>query len=390
MIDPGKALAIARVNVTRQVRDRADLFFVFVLPTIIIVALGLQFGGPSRARLGIVAPPGDAVAVQIQSLLAADETRLDVRVIATEADLRGQVERGRLEAGVVIPDDLAARLASGEPVELRYVGTPEALTAGIRAPVEAAVAHVAAIATAARVATAEGTGTWADAWAAADAGYTGVSGVAVEVTQVGEAGLFAGFSQFAFGASTQLVMFMFLTSLTAAAALVGTKQLGVSRRMVSTPTSAGTIVGGELLGRLGVALLQATYIVAVSALVFGVVWGDPLAVGALILAFALVASSVAMLVGALATNAEQAGSLGVFVGLALGALGGCMIPIQVMPDVMQQFTRLIPHSWALTGLQSLIRGGGIDTVLPNLAVLLLFVAILLPLAAWRFRRAITG
>ena len=29
-------------------------------------------------------------------------------------------------------------------------------------------------------------------------------------------------------------------------------------------------------------------------------------------------------------------------------------------------------------------------MLPNLAVLLLFVAVLLPLAAWRFRRAITG
>jgi ABC-2 type transport system permease protein len=97
-----------------------------------------------------------------------------------------------------------------------------------------------------------------------------------------------------------------------------------------------------------------------------------------------------MLVGALASNAQQASSLGVFVGLALGALGGCMIPLQVMPDAMQQIARLIPHSWALTGLQSLIAGGGIDTVLPNLAVLLLFVAVLLPLAAWRFRRAITG
>ena len=135
---------------------------------------------------------------------------------------------------------------------------------------------------------------------------------------------------------------------------------------------------------------EATYIVAMSAIVFGVVGGDPLAVGALILAFGLVAASVAMLVGALATNAEQASSLGVFVGLALGALGGCMIPIQVMPDLMQQVARLIPHSWALTGLQSLIDGGGIDSVLPNLAVLLLFVAVLLPLAAWRFRRAITG
>ena len=39
-------LAIGRVNLVRQVRDRADLFFVFVLPTIIVVALGLQFGGP--------------------------------------------------------------------------------------------------------------------------------------------------------------------------------------------------------------------------------------------------------------------------------------------------------------------------------------------------------
>ena len=390
MIDPGKALAIARVNLTRQVRDRADLFFVFVLPTIIIVALGLQFGGPSRARLGIVAPPGDAVAGQIRALLVADDTRFDVRAIATEADLRAQVERGKLEAGVVIPSDLAARLASGDPVELRYVGTPGSLTAGLRAPVEAAVERVAAIATAARVATADGAGTWADAWAAAEAGYAAVPGVRIEVTQVGEPGMFAGFSQFAFGASTQLVLFMFLTSMAAAAALVDTKQLGVSRRMVSTPTSPGTIVGGELLGRLGVALLQAGYIVAMSAVVFGVVWGDPLAVGVLILAFGLVAASVAMLVGALAGNAQQAGSLGVFVGLALGALGGCMIPMQVMPDAMQQVARLVPHSWALTGLQSLITGGGIETVLPNLAVLLLFVAVLLPLAAWRFRRAITG
>ncbi len=57
-----KVLEIGRVNLLRQVRDRGDLFFVFVLPTIIIVALGLQFGGTGRARLGVVAPTGDAAA----------------------------------------------------------------------------------------------------------------------------------------------------------------------------------------------------------------------------------------------------------------------------------------------------------------------------------------
>ena len=56
-----KVLEIGRVNLLRQVRDRGDLFFVFVLHTIIIVALGLQFGGTARARLGVVAPVARSV-----------------------------------------------------------------------------------------------------------------------------------------------------------------------------------------------------------------------------------------------------------------------------------------------------------------------------------------
>ena len=68
-----------------------------------------------------------------------------------------------------------------------------------------------------------------------------------------------------------------------------------------------------------------------------------------------------------------------------------MIPYQVMPDTMQPIARFIPHSWALLGLQALIRtGAGIASVVPNLAVLAGFALVLLTLAAWRFRKAITG
>ena len=88
-------------------------------------------------------------------------------------------------------------------------------------------------------------------------------------------------------------MFMFLTSMTAAGRLVFTKQIGVSRRMVSTPTSIGTIVAGETLGRFGVAMLQAAYIVLVTTVAFNVSWGDPLAAAALIALFGLVAAGVA-------------------------------------------------------------------------------------------------
>jgi hypothetical protein len=45
----------------------------------------------------------------------------------------------------------------------------------------------------------------------------------------------------------------------------------------------------------------------------------------------------------------------------------------------------------VTGLQSLIiDGGGIESVAQNLAVLSVFAVVLLALASWRLRRAITG
>jgi ABC-2 type transport system permease protein len=386
-----KALEIGRVNLIRQLRDRGDLFFVLVLPTLIIVALGLQFGGSTAARVGVVVPAGDADAAALVELLRADDARLDVRPVGDETTLRSKVEHGELEAGLVIPDGFSAALRGTGTAELRYLGTTSALAQGLRAPIDAAAARVAAVVTAARVAQTEGLADWDRARAVAEAAAASVPGVAVTVSRVGEAGSFAGFTQFTFGASTQLVMFTFLTSMTASLRLVLTRRLGVSRRMVSTPTSPATIIAGEAIGRFGVAVFQAAYIVLVSALLFGVSWGDPVAAAAIILVFALVCAGAAMLLGATASTADQAASLGVFLGLALGALGGCMIPLQIMPSTMQSIARLIPQSWALTGLQSLIAdGGGIASVATNLAVLAGFAVVLLGLASWRLRRAIVG
>ncbi len=47
-------LDIARVNLLRALRDRTGLFFIFLLPLIIIVALGAMYGGFGSTRLGVV------------------------------------------------------------------------------------------------------------------------------------------------------------------------------------------------------------------------------------------------------------------------------------------------------------------------------------------------
>ena len=385
----GKALLIARTNLLRQVRERANLFFVFVLPTIIILALGLQFANAGQARLGIVAPAGDAQAGDLVAVLSASDD-FEIRRPPDAATLREHVERGLVEIGLVIPDGYGADIAAGRPVDLELLGTPESLTAGLRAPIEAAISRQAAISLAARLAAGDQPDRFREALDAASAGYEAVPGVEVTVRQVGEPGPFAGFGQFSFGAQTQLVLFMFLTSMTAAANLVLTKNLGVSRRMFSTPTSATTIVIGEALGRYGVALMQGIFIIAVTALAFGVEWGDPLATALIVGAFGLVGAAVAMLIGALSRNPDQAGSLGVAAGLGLGALGGAMVPSFMMPPVMLTLAQLTPHYWAINGFTELANGAEISAVLGNVGVLLAYGTVILLIAAWRFRRAISG
>jgi ABC-2 type transport system permease protein len=388
----GKVLAIARVNLLRTIRDRSSTFFLFVLPLIIIVALGIQFGGTTRARVGVVAPAGDAFALAIVEALGRGDASVpfDVRRIDDEATLRSRVERGTLEVGLVIPADFEATLRGAGTATVRYLGTPESLTAGLRPAVEAAVARQALLVIAARAAAVGAPTDFATALAAARNGVEALPAFDVRVERLGEPGSFANYGQFTLGAQTQLVLFMFMTSLTAATQLVMSKQLGVSRRMVATPTAVPAIIAGEGLGRFAVVMLQAVVIVGVAAVVFGVDWGDPLAALALVLAFGLVGAGAAMLVGAIATNAEQAGSVAIFLALALAALGGCMIPIEFMPATMQTVAHLTPHAWAVDGLRKLITdGGGLASVAPQVGVLVAYGLALVALASWRFRLAIT-
>ena len=97
-----------------------------------------------------------------------------------------------------------------------------------------------------------------------------------------------------------------------------------------------------------------------------------------------------MLMGALFDNDEQAGSMGVFLGLGLAALGGCMVPMEIFPDTMVQIAHLTPHAWGLDGFSELIRrGGDITSIVTELAVLTAFAVALLSIGTWRLRAKLT-
>ena len=217
-----------------------------------------------------------------------------------------------------------------------------------------------------------------------------MTGPSVEVTAVGEAIFPATLGQFDLGAASQLVLFVFLTALAGSAALILTRQLGISARMLSTPTRIGQIVIGESMGRFGVAMVQGLYIMGLTLVIFSVNWGDPLGAALLLITFSAVGAGAGVLMGSVFSNDQQAGGVGVMVSLGLAALGGCMLPIELFPPTMQTVAHITPHAWALDGFAELVRRDGtVVDILPELGILTAYATVLFLLASWRLRVAIT-
>ena len=79
---------------------------------------------------------------------------------------------------------------------------------------------------------------FADAQALTDAIAPQVGEVEVTTRTTGESFFGGSLGQFDLGASSQLVLFMFLTGLTGSAALIQSRQLGVTTRMLGTPATS--------------------------------------------------------------------------------------------------------------------------------------------------------
>ena len=391
-----KALAIASATMRRFMRDRTALFFTAALPLVLIFLIGTATSGfdTDAFPVGIVSDGTGTLARELRHALD-DSELVDLKSYDDAATLAKDVRRGVVPAGIVIPADYDAKLLAGKPVDVELLldqtrGSP----AGVRSAISQAVADQGAELQAA-IFTSKRTrkpvsATLAQARSTAELFRN--TEIRVDAKTVGsreeEEYLPPGIG---YQAPSNLILFVFITSLAGSALLIRSRQLRVTQRMYATPTTSRTIVAGETLARLAIAGYQAVLIVVAGTLFFGVDFGDPLAATVLVVVFVLVGTSVGMLMGTVFSTPEQAGSIGPMAGIAMGMLGGCMWPLEIVPEPMQRIGHLFPHAWAMDAWIELIgRDGGLASITTNLLVLLGFVVVLLPLATWRLRRAIVA
>ena len=300
-----KTLTMVGYDVRRVFRYRANLFFLFLFPLIMILVLGIAFGGSQTPKVGVVSTRPAALGTSLVSILE-HTPGISVRHIGTQNSLLTSVQRGDLQAGLVIPAGYDQAIRSGRDVHLLFFARSDQ-----RQPstvVSSAVARQGAVLRAARLAARRGIMPFDMAIQVATRTARTLPGIGVRTTVVGKA-VFAGVSsRFDVGASSEMVLFVFLMSMIGSVSLIEARRLGVVRRILSTPTTARTVVLGQGIGRFAVAMLQGLIIMIGSALLFGVRWGNPLAAGTLLTAIALVGAGAGMLLGSTAGTADRARS----------------------------------------------------------------------------------
>lgn len=178
------------------------------------------------------------------------------------------------------------------------------------------------------------------------------------------------------------VMYVFFITTSMGSSLRRERDHGTLRRLLSTPVSRADFLGGKMLATVAIGLLQVFVLFAVGAVFFKLdLGGDPLAF--LLLSVALVCAAAAIGLAAATTRLRGAVLTAPLIISAL--LGGCIFPLDLMPPLMRTLSMFVPHSWALTGFQDLmVRGQGLQDILPQIVVLLAFAAVFFAIAAHRF------
>lgn len=387
--------AVAAVAVRRLVRDRSNIFFVFIFPLLLVLLIGAQFGGQQgdltlAVSVDGAGPLGDDLVDALE-----DVDGVAVEVVGGAGAVSDAVARGDATGGLVVPSGFDEALrTSPRGVVLQYVGQPDSLSPALQSVVIPVLGEQnRRITLADLVVVVDADASYDEALSQADAAIDVLPEVGVEREELGSNELaeqFEGLGQFDLGAVQQLNLFVFLSSLANAAALLQSREYGVTRRLLAAPLRAGQVVVGEGLGRFGVALVQGVYIVVGTLLLFGVNWGDPVSALAILVLFAAASAGAGLLLGSVARTQAQAGAAGVGLGIAIAAIGGSMLPVELMPEGVRVVSRFTPHYWSYDAFAEVVRRGAtVVDVLPQLGVLALQAVVLLTIAGFALRRTLT-
>lgn len=179
-----------------------------------------------------------------------------------------------------------------------------------------------------------------------------------------------------------------LTALLTAVSVVREREQGTLEGLIVTPIRPIELIVGKILPYVVLAFADTIEILLVGHFWFHVpINGSVSLLLALSAVFLLTSLGIGLLISSISHTQQEAMMLAFFTILPSVFLSGFMFPIVAMPPLLQAISRVIPLTYFLVIDRGIVlKGNGIDILLPQVIALGVFGAAMLGLAAARFRK----
>lgn len=370
---------IAAKDILQRLRDRSVYIMGIIGPLVLVFIMSATVGAAddvSAFEFGVADGDGGEVADSFEAVLGDLETEgtVELTIAADRAALDGLVDDGDVAAGFYIPPGFSQTAMAGGEAELIVVGDPGS---PIAVDVAQAIAdsfveelNYVAVATATVLEFESGAG-------AQRVGELAAAAVALEppidVVPLESDG--RGRDMASYYSVSLSVLFLFFTVQFGVLSMMEEREVGTLNRILAAPIRPVAIMLGKMASALVIGLTTMVVLVLATTLFVGAEWGDPIAVGALILAGVTVAISLSVLVSAAARTSEQAGAYATIAAMVLGLLGGVFFPISDAPGFLEAFSYASPHRWLLDGFRDVSYGADITSLGSTMAVLGGFIVV---------------
>jgi ABC-2 type transport system permease protein len=371
-------VALVRKDLKLFRSDRRALIVSFAVPAVLALLFGLAFrgaGGGMHLRSRVVNLDDSPGAARLAAALAANPVL--AATPSTREEAQALLEKGKIDVALVIPAHVAAAAAaaSRDPKSARpaleVIANPSSRTEASIAQGVASRAVVQALGAdldpevarcAARQDPFEAT------IRAAGAGGDRYDGAAHALAGMG-------------------VQFILIGAIDSAVGLLNERQMGMFRRLRAAPLSRWVLIASRLVSGAIVALAVITFLYAFGSMAMKVeVLGSKAGFALIALAFALMASSLGVLISTFGKTPQATRGAGMFVVLIATMLSGAWLPTFMFPEWLRSATLFVPTRWAVDGLDAMTwRGLGLDAALAPAGVMLATALVFGTIAAKRFK-----
>jgi ABC-2 type transport system permease protein len=184
------------------------------------------------------------------------------------------------------------------------------------------------------------------------------------------------------------IQFLLFALSASAGSLFRERDAGIFQRLLAAPVTRAHILWSKFLYGVSLGLVQLLVLFFTGRILFGIEVEQHLGLLVVVCLFAAGAcTSFGMLVAAIAPNAEAASGLATFLIMMMSSLGGAWFPISLMPEFIQQFSKLTLVYWSMEGFSAVLWAGqSFVEILPILGILGGITAAVMTIAIWRFNR----